>query len=59
LGTRVDGRCLTGQLHREGGVLFFLIALSIILVLLWSLRRGEGAAARLARLQPYGASSPS
>ncbi len=45
LGTRVDPSFLTGRLHRNGGIVFFLIALAIVFFLLWILRRGERAAA--------------
>jgi exosortase len=41
LGTRVDPAFLTGRLHRNGGIVFFLIALVGIFLLLWILRRGE------------------
>lgn len=41
LGTRVDPAYLTGRLHREGGPIFLGIALGIILLLLWVLRRTE------------------
>jgi exosortase len=41
LGTRVDPSYLTGRLHRQGGIVFFLIALAAMFVLLWVLRRGE------------------
>lgn len=41
LGSRVDPAYLTGNLHRHGGVVFFLIALAAIFLLLWLLRRGE------------------
>jgi exosortase len=43
LTTRVDPSFLTGRLHREGGIVFFLIALAAIFVLIWILRRGEQA----------------
>ncbi|MGC2792390.1 MAG: exosortase/archaeosortase family protein [Candidatus Sulfotelmatobacter sp.] len=43
LTTRVDPSFLTGRLHREGGVIFFLIALAATFLLLWILRRGEKA----------------
>jgi exosortase len=43
LATRVDPSFLTGRLHRQGGILFFLIALAAIFLLLWILRRGEEA----------------
>jgi exosortase len=41
LATRVDPGFLTGRLHREGGIIYFLIALGTIFVLLWILQRGE------------------
>lgn len=41
LATRVDPSFLTGRLHRQGGIIFFLIALLGIFALLWILRRGE------------------
>jgi len=44
LGTRVDPGYLTGRLHHQGGIVFFLIALGGIALLLWALRRGERSA---------------
>jgi len=41
LGTRVDPGFLHGNLHRKGGILFFLLALSVVLLLLWLLNRNE------------------
>jgi exosortase len=41
LATRVDRSFLTGKLHRQGGIIFFLIALAAILLFLWIVRRGE------------------
>jgi exosortase len=41
LGTRVDPGFLHGNLHRKGGIFFFLIALFAVLLLLWLLSRGE------------------
>jgi exosortase len=41
LGTKVDPAYLTGRLHHQGGVIFLLIALVVIFLLLWILRRGE------------------
>jgi exosortase len=41
LATRVDRSFLTGRLHRQGGIIFFLIALAAIFLLLSMLRRGE------------------
>lgn len=41
LATRVDRSFLTGRLHRQGGVIFLLIALAAIFLLIWILRKGE------------------
>jgi exosortase len=41
LGTRVDPGFLTGKLHHQGGIVFFLISLVALFVLLWILRRTE------------------
>jgi exosortase len=41
LGTRVDPSYLTGRLHRQGGIIFFLIAVAATFLLLWIVRRGE------------------
>lgn len=41
LATKVDPSFLTGRFHRQGGIIFFLIALFGIFLLLWILRRGE------------------
>jgi len=41
LATRVDPSFLTGRLHHQGGIVFFLIALATIFSLLWIVRRGE------------------
>jgi len=32
---------MTGRLHRQGGVIFLVIALLGIFIILWTLRRGE------------------
>jgi exosortase len=42
LGTRVDPGFLHGNLHRHGGILFFLLALFVLLLLLRLLNRTEG-----------------
>lgn len=42
LATRVDPSYLTGRLHHQGGIVFFLIALAAISLLLWILHHGEG-----------------
>ena len=41
LGTRVDPGFLNGNLHRHGGIVFFLLALFALLLLLWLLSKGE------------------
>ena len=41
LGMRVDPEYFTGKLHRQGGILFFMAALCVIIGMLWWLRRGE------------------
>ncbi len=41
LATRVDPGYLTGRLHHDGGIVFFVVALIGIFVLLWIFRRGE------------------
>jgi exosortase len=43
LGTRVDIGFLTGKMHHQGGILFFLIALACILALVWILSREESS----------------
>ncbi|MGA8270691.1 MAG: exosortase/archaeosortase family protein [Candidatus Sulfotelmatobacter sp.] len=47
LGTRVDPSYLTGKLHRQGGLIYFLIALSATFLLLWILHRSEEGKAGL------------
>jgi exosortase len=41
LGTRVDPAFLQGNLHRHGGIVFFLLALGAVVLLLWLLNRSE------------------
>jgi exosortase len=41
LATRVDRSFLTGRLHHQGGIIYFLIALAVISLLIWVARRGE------------------
>jgi len=52
LGTRVDSGFLHGNLHRNGGIVFFAIALCIIFFVLWILRRTERDVTRAALLHP-------
>jgi len=48
LATRVDPSFLTGRLHRQGGIIYFLIALAGIALLLWILRRDEEKSSKIA-----------
>ena len=41
LGTRVDSRFMTGRFHHQGGIIFFVIALLIVILALHLLERGE------------------
>ncbi len=52
LGTRVDPGFLTGRLHHQGGIVFFLISLVGVFVLLWLLRRAETHALPTTALHP-------
>lgn len=52
LGTRVDRGFLSGHLHHDGGIVFFLLALFVTGMLLGILRRGERAAAKMVRVRP-------
>ena len=42
LATHVDRTFLTGRLHHQGGIIYFLIALAVIFLLIWAARSGEG-----------------
>ena len=52
LGTHVDPGYLTGRLHHQGGIVFFMIALATIFLLIWLLRRGENSDVPAASLIP-------
>jgi exosortase len=57
LANYVDPGFLYGNLHREGGIVFFLIGLALLLPVYWLLKRGESGvkvAERLPRLGPEG-----
>jgi exosortase len=41
LGTRVDSGYLTGKLHHQGGIVFFAVAVLIVIALIWMFRRFE------------------
>jgi exosortase len=41
LTTRVDRSFITGRLHHQGGIIYFLIALATVILLIWIARRGD------------------
>lgn len=41
LATHVDPSFLTGKLHHQGGIVFFLLALGIVWLMIWLLQRAE------------------
>lgn len=43
LGTRVDPGYLTGRLHHQGGILFFIVALLVVFLALAVCQKGENA----------------
>jgi exosortase len=43
LGIHVDPAFLHGNFHRHGGIVFYLLALFVLLLLLWILNRTQGA----------------
>jgi exosortase len=45
LGVYVDPRILDSTLHRRGGIPFFIVALSLLGIVLWFLRRSESGGA--------------
>jgi exosortase len=47
LTTKVDPSFMTGRLHRQGGVIFLLIAMLGTFLVLWILRRGENRMLRI------------
>ncbi len=46
LGAYVDRRILGSRLHQNGGILFFVMALGLMGLLVWGLRRREGKGAK-------------
>src|SRR5260370_5718891 len=44
LANYVNPAFLTGSLHHQGGVVFFLVGLALLLPVFWTLRRGEARA---------------
>jgi exosortase len=57
LTTRVDRGFMTGKLHQDGGVVFFMISLVVVFALLWILRRGEAPVLPAPALRPVGPQS--
>jgi exosortase len=57
LGTHVDPGYLTGRLHHQGGIVFFMIALATVFLLIWLLRRGEDSYVPAAALLPASSDS--
>ncbi len=49
LATRVDRSFLTGRLHHQGGIIYFLIALAAICLLIWVARSSEEGQRRAVR----------
>jgi exosortase len=41
LGTRVAPGFLTGKLHHQGGIVFFMVSLAVLVAFVWMLRRAE------------------
>jgi len=52
LGTRVDPGYLTGRFHHQGGIVFFAVALAVVFVLIWFLKRQEHAGTETPPLLP-------
>ena len=50
MGNYVDARILAGPLHRQGGVPFFVLALTVLAVVMWLLRRSEAGGRGLDRM---------
>ena len=46
LGAYVDPRILQSDLHREGGIPFFIVALLLLVTVLYFLRKSEGKGAK-------------
>lgn len=51
LANYVNPSFLTGRLHHQGGIVFFLIGLALLLPVYWALRKGESSASLVA-VQP-------
>jgi exosortase len=53
LGTRGDPGFLDGKLHHHGGIVFLAIAVAIVIVLIWILRRSETSQSRVISEPPW------
>ena len=51
LANYVNPSFLTGSLHHQGGIVFFLIGLALLLPVYWALRKGEAAISLVAAQQ--------
>jgi exosortase/archaeosortase family protein len=51
LANYVNPAFLTGRLHHQGGIVFFLIGLALLLPVYWALRKGEAATSLVAAQQ--------
>jgi exosortase len=51
LANYVNPSFLNGNLHHQGGIVFFLIGLALLLPIYWALRKGETATSFVARQQ--------
>jgi exosortase len=58
LGNNLDERILSSPLHKQGGIPFFLLAVSFLLVVLWLLRRFEKRKAKTPINMPVALKSP-
>jgi lipoprotein signal peptidase len=55
LGLHVDPGFLFGSLHQKGGILFFIVALAVVLGLIWLLRWTEDRQSQEMIIHPTGA----
>lgn len=52
LANYVDPRFLSGSLHRDGGIVFFLLGMALMLPVYWLLKEGETQNPRMAEPEP-------
>lgn len=58
LSIKVDPGYLTGKFHHQGGVVFFAVALGLLLLLVWWLRKGENRPKATVKGDTKGATVP-